>query len=303
MGEWTQWRGPTSSWRPPHPPGSANLSVPLWEKKFCSHVCAIPWKKLCETKQFMCMFKNVLEWDDSAALDAFHNAKTRFWAEYHGQPCDIPLPDPDMYIDKVNPYAIVDPELVMDLESPPPMPADDNNAGPSGWDSFAFTNKPIPATGWDDAEAVGTSSQHQPVNWDIYIEKPIQITGWGDTAEPYSSSWEVKDDSFDAWNCSSHGWVGGPAEDDPWAGGSNNHWVHGRSSCRSHGYREDRHNESSRRNGRKRDGRGCLGSRVAKPKYQMDGYQSNNNWRSCRGRTSTNYPYNKTAYAKQPLAM
>uniref|UniRef100_A0A0E0JPV8 Uncharacterized protein n=1 Tax=Oryza punctata TaxID=4537 RepID=A0A0E0JPV8_ORYPU len=103
-------------WRPPRSHGNGNFSVPLWEKKFCTDACAIPWGKLCETKKLMPLYKNVVDWDDSAALEAFNDAKARFCAVYHGQPCDIPLPDPNMYIDMVNQDEHVDPELVADLE-------------------------------------------------------------------------------------------------------------------------------------------------------------------------------------------
>jgi hypothetical protein len=69
--------------------GSVNLSVPMWEKNFCTDACAIPWAKLCETKRLMSLYKSVVDWDDSAALEAFNDAKARFCAIYHGQHYDI----------------------------------------------------------------------------------------------------------------------------------------------------------------------------------------------------------------------
>ncbi|OAY63151.1 hypothetical protein ACMD2_13334 [Ananas comosus] len=286
--------GASNSWRPPNPTGPEYFSVPLWEKKFCTYVCDIPWKRLCETKRFMSMYKNIVQWDDSAALEAFQNAKARFHAEYHGLHCDIPLPNPDMYIDEVDPNAIIDPDLIADLESQPPAPADRDNSAPNGWDSFTYTDKPIPATGWDDAEPNAVSDQNQSVNWDIYVEKPSQAT--------FSSSWDVKDESLNAWNCSSRGWGEGNEQHNSWASNKrNDNWGNVRSG--SWGHWENRNKETSRRNGRKRDGGGGrFYARVTKPKYhEVDGYQSNNSWRGCRGRNNTNS--DKVAYAKPPLAM
>ncbi|KAL5827319.1 hypothetical protein ACOSQ3_019154 [Xanthoceras sorbifolium] len=114
--------------RPPKSPPSCSLDldisspgfhedgVPLWEKKFCTLIGRVPWQKIVDTKKFMygC---NVLDWDDSAGNEAFQNAKKRFWAEINGLPCDISLPDPDIYIDEINWNPDIDPELIRDLAS------------------------------------------------------------------------------------------------------------------------------------------------------------------------------------------
>ncbi|KAF8395772.1 hypothetical protein HHK36_019723 [Tetracentron sinense] len=42
--------------------------------------------------------ENVIQWNDSASEEAFHNAKNRFWAAINGLQCGISLPDPDIYI-------------------------------------------------------------------------------------------------------------------------------------------------------------------------------------------------------------
>lgn len=44
----------------------------------------------------------MLAWDDSAGKEAFDNAKARFWAEINNLPSEIPLPDPNMYIQEVD---------------------------------------------------------------------------------------------------------------------------------------------------------------------------------------------------------
>ena len=96
--------------------GHEHCSVPLWEREFCSYVGNISWRRFCENKQYVSVYNNLEQWDDSGAFENFQNSKARFWAHYHGQPSDIPLPDPDVYIDKVDHCCKVDPELVADLD-------------------------------------------------------------------------------------------------------------------------------------------------------------------------------------------
>nr|CBX25278.1 hypothetical_protein [Oryza brachyantha] len=76
--------------------------IPLWEREFCIYVGGISWQRFYKNKKYVSMYKNIEQWDDSEAFDNFKNAKARFWAKYHGQPLDIPLSDPNMYIDKVD---------------------------------------------------------------------------------------------------------------------------------------------------------------------------------------------------------
>ncbi|XP_039127899.1 uncharacterized protein LOC120263982 [Dioscorea cayenensis subsp. rotundata] len=61
-------------------------------------------------------YKKVQEWDDSAGLEAFQNANFCQWAKINNCQCNIPLPDPDMYIDDVDYDVFIDPELVADLD-------------------------------------------------------------------------------------------------------------------------------------------------------------------------------------------
>lgn len=105
--------------------------IPLWEKKFCSLIGSVPWQKVVHAKKFM-YSNNVLNWDDSAGKEAFHNAKNRFWAEINGFPFDISLPDPDIYIDEINWDPDIDPELIKDLESVYFAPDDGENNGKFG---------------------------------------------------------------------------------------------------------------------------------------------------------------------------
>lgn len=91
-------------------------NVPSWEKQFCTLVGSIPWQKVMVAKRYMNCHDDVVKWNDSASEEAFNNAKKRFWAAINGLPCDIPVPDPDMYIDEIDWNPHIDPELISDLD-------------------------------------------------------------------------------------------------------------------------------------------------------------------------------------------
>uniref|UniRef100_A0A7N0TK78 Uncharacterized protein n=1 Tax=Kalanchoe fedtschenkoi TaxID=63787 RepID=A0A7N0TK78_KALFE len=102
---------------PPYPAESSENSVPEWEKKFCYSVGSVPWRKVLDTKMFASCYPDVMNWDDSEAKDTFHTAKRRYWVQMNGLPTDdIPLPDPNAYIDKIDWNACIDTELFVDLE-------------------------------------------------------------------------------------------------------------------------------------------------------------------------------------------
>ncbi|CAL5192705.1 unnamed protein product [Lathyrus oleraceus] len=111
-----QWRSSSYNGKPPLDNRFPIPTVPLWEKKFCVSVGSVPWGKVVENKRYVYLHDNVMNWDDSAVKEAFDNAKYRFWAEINGFPCDIPMPDPNVYIDDVDSNASVDTELYLDLE-------------------------------------------------------------------------------------------------------------------------------------------------------------------------------------------
>ncbi|KAG8055093.1 hypothetical protein GUJ93_ZPchr0001g32063 [Zizania palustris] len=298
--------------RPPRPHGG-NLSVPLWEKKFCTDACVIPWGKLCETKKLMSLYKNVVDWDDSAALEAFNDAKARFYAAYHGQTCDIPLPDPNMYIDVVNPDEYVDPELVADLEKARcSLPKSDNPA-PDGWDSFIFTDKPIIATGWGDGETNNTPGQQYSVNWDNHVEQPTQAycmqssANWDNyvtqpaqtTAQQSSGNWDLcvkQQGQSTNWGAPAlpgtwdmkrdYGW--GSAATDSWDNRRQSHYVPDSSS----GHWRRKNNDSSRRNSRNKERGGPISSKAMKANYHTEENSgANNGWRRCGVRNNMHYSY------------
>ncbi|XP_059649165.1 uncharacterized protein LOC132295099 [Cornus florida] len=99
-----------------NPPGVWQNSVPSWERKFCTLVGSIPWQKVVVAKKYMHCHSDVINWNDSAGEEAFHNAKKRFWAEINSLPCDITLPDPNIYIDEIDWNSKIDPELMLDVD-------------------------------------------------------------------------------------------------------------------------------------------------------------------------------------------
>ncbi|XP_062203633.1 uncharacterized protein LOC133905867 [Phragmites australis] len=257
--------------RPPLPPpdyGQNHCSVPLWEREFCSYVGDISWQRFCENKQYVSVYNNLEHWDDSGAFENYQNAKARFWANYHGQASDIPLPDPDMYIDKVNHWCKVDPEVVADLDKVRlPFDSDNNLA---------------PAAGLANTGADNKCTQNRSGNWDIYIEKPAEVDKWDweDHSRP-NLSWGVKHESFDKWGNSNSGW--GDALDNPnWHSSSNNHYSsNNRNSF--HGGSNNRYQDQSNMSGRKRNNGGYLQHKNSRQRNQAEGYQRSG-WQDRGGR-------------------
>ncbi|KAK9065702.1 hypothetical protein SSX86_015103 [Deinandra increscens subsp. villosa] len=141
-------------------------NVPYWEKKFVSSVGSIPWKRFLEAKEFTYLYDNIIKWDDCAGEEAFHIAKDRFYAEFHGLPCDVDLHNPDLYIDKIDWNAQMDYNLIKDFDSEPIAPDDAN--------------------------------QHEPV---VIFEdvlpdpyKDYSPYGWGDSDDKMKKSWGISDD-------------------------------------------------------------------------------------------------------------
>lgn len=174
------------NWRP---------SVPSWEKFFCTSVGKIPWSKILDAKKFMPCHENVVKWNDSAGEKAFQNAKSRFYAKMHGLPCDIQLPDPNLYIDEIDWDCVTDPELILDLDCKPGDP----DTTKKGENIVIFGDTLLHDTGFSS-------------------------TGWGDCedklkAAPNSSN--VKKDNPWKRNYSQNN---GHVEGSGWANSGNNSW-------------------------------------------------------------------------------
>ncbi|KAH7667211.1 hypothetical protein IHE45_12G044800 [Dioscorea alata] len=293
------FRPPRSHPKQQHVPSEAwQPSVPLWEKKFCTSVCLIPWEKICETQRVLPMYARVAKWDDSAGEEAFQKAKTRYWAEINGLPCDIPLPDPDAYIDVIDYDSVIDPLLVEDLYKLPPS-VDSEEDLTCGWDSFLFADRPVPATGWGDEEdqvpAISNKTEHYLTvpSYDGYHENVPFYSGQETNNEGYGNFADRQNSVSNAVNIDygnrQHDRAGkdntcAGGKDDSSGNGWNNSW----------GYSEKRNNLPRRVDGKRRDGGGHFNSRHANSRYHARDNQGNNGWRASRGRGRTNNAYKQS---------
>ncbi|KAL3533694.1 hypothetical protein ACH5RR_007215 [Cinchona calisaya] len=172
------------------PRGSWQPTVPSWEKTFCKVVGSLDWETILEMKKFAYLYDNVVKWDDSAGEEAFHNAKKRFLANMRGFPCDMALPDPDLYIDKVDWDSKVDTDLLSDLEHKYVVPdmAENNEPVVIFGDSL-LCNQGFSPAGWGECEedfkkATNSSSNNHDTPWDqslCYSRGTAKENGWGDS--------------------------------------------------------------------------------------------------------------------------
>lgn len=248
--------------------GDNECTVPLWEREFCSLVGNISWQRFCENKHFAYMYKEIEQWDDSAAFENFQNAKSRFWAHYHGQPSDTFFPDPDLYIDEVDHRCQVDPELVADLDKVGlPFEADDESA-------IASNNR---------------CAQNQSGNWDIYLEKSGEVNKWEEDNSRSNTGWGPNHEPLNGWSKISSGW--GEALVQPsWGNSSNNQWP-GNNWNSSHGASNNAFQDPGSTCGRKRNSGGYSQQRNNKQRNQAESYQRGSRWQDHRGRHSERFPF------------
>ncbi|XP_077242549.1 uncharacterized protein LOC143883068 [Tasmannia lanceolata] len=312
-------RPPQGSWQP---------TVPSWEKKFCFATSSISWKQLCETKNLMSYYENIAHWNDSSGEEAFQNAKARFWAEINGFPCDIPLPNPDIYIDEIDWNSDIDPNLLLDLDKKPPAPSDEEQDEKLGWDSFNF---PIPCTGWGDDEDPVNDSPAEPSNC------PIPYIAWDDAEDPVNDSpaepawgnfdqnvgnhikqdrigWENRDLEKNSWendgaegqgNCDTNaenrdiedwrGWESKAKENNSWENNGVNSCGSGHcdSDINKLAYLESQKNngilETNNGNCWRREGGARNSSGYKTSRFQGDKHQLNSGWRNYRGRKGEDF--------------
>lgn len=258
--------------------------MPSWEKKYCSSVGSFPWRKLLENKRFIYLYDNVLQWNDSAGEEAFRNAKNRFWAQINGLPCDIALPDPDIYIDKIDWDCSIDPELLLDLEREP-VSSDDctqtENVSSLG-NSLLMLNQPFSCNGWGDCEA-----PMEGTGWGDSNE-PVKATGWGDWDEAVKATgWGNFDEPVKAT-----GWVDfcGAMEVPVWKDDWNN--PSGWNQCEN---LKDRRTDGEWGRGNW-NSRGEDMSRYRSTRLYDNDYQADRGWRSGGGRKRTNFAYDGGSY-------
>lgn len=143
-------------------------------------------------KKFVHLYDNVVKWDDSAGEEAFHNAKKRFLAKMHGIPCDMSLPNPDLYIDEVDWDSEVDPELLLDLDREYTIPdASENHETVVIFGDVLYRNEAFSTAGWGETEenfrkATNSSSNNLENPWEKTLRQPewtANDNGWGEAVE------------------------------------------------------------------------------------------------------------------------
>ncbi|GMY19076.1 hypothetical protein FCV25MIE_14315 [Fagus crenata] len=269
------------------PLDSWQSSVPSWEKEFCALIGSVPWRKVLETKKCMYLYDNVLQWNDSAGEEAFHNAKKRYWAEINGLPCNISLPSPDIYIDKVDWNSSIDPELLLDLEQ------EHETHGVVDKDEKvvilgSFLNTPFSCTGWGEAEAEGDVQKAADLSWN-----------------PGPGDWDHKvDNNNNPWE-NSYGQSNGAVKDNGWGSHQNDSWGGNqwKNSCNEweNNYKESQNVEDRRTGGnwgtrddysRKKQGSPRYMSRYKTSRFTGNNdYQRGSEWRNGRGRKRVNFSY------------
>ncbi|XVE65110.1 hypothetical protein DITRI_Ditri07aG0155300 [Diplodiscus trichospermus] len=107
------------------------------------------WGRFVKAKNNLYKTDKVFEWNDSAGLKAFNEAKQRFWAEFHGFRCNKSLPSADMYIDKdIDWNPRIDPLLFSEIKAP----SDDDDEGAVVAEEIDWSSIPLDQiipTGWD----------------------------------------------------------------------------------------------------------------------------------------------------------
>ncbi|WCJ33406.1 hypothetical protein M5689_014772 [Euphorbia peplus] len=262
--------------------GNWQPTVPTWEKRFCYTVGSVPWSKLLETKRSMYLYENVVQWNDSACEEAFHNAKSRFWAKMKGLLCDISLPDPDEYIDEVDWNSEIDPELYLDLEREFKYPDEKDNKEEGVILDNNLLNQSFSCTGWGEAEedlqkaaAGGLDPRYRDfddkgINVNPQKSNVSQSNG-AITDNELGNTWK----DSDGWKNNYNGW-----EDNC------NEWSHmnERSGGEEWGMWDG--------NTGKREGAGFYMSRYKTSRFNGDDHQIDRGWwRNGRGRKRMNFVY------------
>ncbi|XP_039139486.1 uncharacterized protein LOC120276832 [Dioscorea cayenensis subsp. rotundata] len=223
----------------------------------------------------MSSYKKVQEWDDSAGLEAFQNANFCQWAKINNYQCDIPLPDPDTYIDDVDYDLFIDPELVADLDYCEQKQA----AARRG-----LTNQQLYAK--SDVLDIGNTIKPRGLNVAEssygYDVKGKSSNSWNSASRgrngAYGSRWRTSNARGDA--CVKNSWQGNE-RDNAWNTG-----LHETSGC---------HGNSNNQAGGKY-GRGCFDSRKMTSVFKTDHYLLNSGQKNFRGKQSRFDHNEKTIY-------
>lgn len=237
-----------------------------------------------EMKSCMHLYDNVLQWNDSAAEEAFHNAKARFYANMNGLPCDIPMPDPNMYIDEIDWDSQNDPELELELDHDPLVPNEDERTESVViFGNSLVSNQGFSSTGWGDTEeglkkVTNSSMDNNGHLWDPSVGQTsgaVKGNGRGEFGN-YTGCWNEGSNGY-GWNGS--GWGNG------W---NNNGWGYGWNNSYSWGW-NGYGNNSYKPHGQ-REGTGRYAPRYRPPSFRGgQGQNWNNTSRNGNGRRRGNF--------------
>ncbi|OWM78923.1 TBC1 domain family member 5 homolog A [Punica granatum] len=306
------------------PLGSRQPSVPSWEKQFCRSVGSVPWKKLLETKRVMYLYDNVVKWNDSAGEEAFCNAKKRFYAEINGLPCDISLPDPDKYIDKIDWNTDVDPRLLLELECGRVGNMDEEDRSGEVIFGDVLLNQTFGCTGWGDTEEAFQKIANKLCPAPEFRNADLNTDGmknsWEQCSPPSNipdkaSGWDNhwndnrwNDNSWndDHWN--NNNWNDNHWNDNYWNSndwnndeGNDNHWNdckwnNWNSNHRQVGNAGDQEGMWDWNNRRKREVSGGYMSRYKISRFHGGDSHTHRRWRNARGMRRDNLAYQQSPW-------
>ncbi|PON74361.1 hypothetical protein PanWU01x14_051930 [Parasponia andersonii] len=231
MGKWDSHRLPRrifrqqNPWRPPPVRFDSEPvpdNVPSWEKRFCYVIGRVPWRKVVDTKKFMCCHTSILEWDDSAVEEAFQNAKKRFWAEMKGIGCDISLPDPDVYIHEIDWNPVVDPELMKELDQEYFVPDEEEGSGKLWGKNKKSRNSTSAPSDGGNTNPVDNANPWECNNAETSGISESKDNGWNQWNNHSSVSKKV-DNNDNSWGCNvTQG--DGDAKDNEWVDQGKKSW-------------------------------------------------------------------------------
>lgn len=245
------WSPPRETYRDPEL-GVWQDNVPMWEKKFC-FLSGVPWEKVLSTKKFIHCNSNILEWDDTAGKEAFHNAKECYWAKLNGGQCEITPPDPDAYIGEIdwNPY--IDPELIKVLDQTFFVPDDKENSFDSlkdhksdnPWDCDHVQIKSAGWNQWDDSPETREEPTDYNNPWECNERRDSATMNYDDKDNPwergYAQTSQASNDKATGWNQ----WdVSADSRDKPtndsnaWEYHDKNPWEHGQAQNKAVGWNQ-----------------------------------------------------------------
>lgn len=159
-------------------------------------------------------YGNVGKWDDSAAEEAFHDAKRRYWEKINCLPCETPLPQDNLYIDEINWNPCIDPKQISDLDQEYFNP-DEVAKAQTSQTSVGSRNSAVPVRHLVENDE---NPDEVPCGSTIQWGKNIKSMNSKDATNPWEQSCTVVDKSLrnNAW--------GGSADKDP-IQEDGHHWV------------------------------------------------------------------------------